>query len=167
MPVKWSNWKSVCGISVVKRKITAKLAVIFLKLVDPRRIELPNLSDAKRHIKLFCMISNYLWCFPLGFSLFPPLFSTLVTMCCTAVCGASCGQKRSLPFAGNGFPTWTGSIFRASDCLHCNSESEIRQVLSALSVPQKLGGCKQRGGIIFFVLFLILYSRFGSIPLTL
>ena len=59
------------------------------------------------------------------------------------VCGASCGQKRSQPFAGNGFPAWTGSIFRASDCLHCNSESEIRQVLSALSVPQKLGGCKQ------------------------
>lgn len=40
--------KSVCGISVVKRKITANLAVIFLKLVDPRRIELPNLSDANR-----------------------------------------------------------------------------------------------------------------------
>ena len=48
MPVKWSKQKSVCGISVVKRKITANLAVIFLKLVDPRRIELPNLSDANR-----------------------------------------------------------------------------------------------------------------------
>ena len=102
-----------------------------------------DLSDAKRHIKLFCIISNCFWRFPLGFSFFPPLFSTLISMCYAAVCGVSCGQKRSLPFAGNGFPAWTGSIFRASDCLHCNSESEIRQVLSALSVPQKLGGCKQ------------------------
>ena len=102
-----------------------------------------DLCDAKRHIKLFCMISNYLWCFPLGFSLFPPLFSTLVTMCCTAVCGASCGQKRSLPFAGNGFPTWTGSIFCVSDCLDCNSEGGIMQVISVPSIPQKLEGCKQ------------------------
>ncbi len=29
--VKWSDFFSVCGIIVVKRKITAKLAVIFLK----------------------------------------------------------------------------------------------------------------------------------------
>ena len=130
----------------------------------PNRDRTDDLTDAKRHIKLFCMISNYLWCFPLGFSLFPPLFSTLVTMCCTAVCGASCGQKRSLPFAGNGFPTWTGSIFRASDCLHCNSESEIRQVLSALSVPQKLGGCKQRGEERFFTLFSFILCAFRSIP---
>ena len=32
-------------------------------------------------------------------------------MWCAAVCGGSCGQKRSPPFAGNGFPAWTGSIF--------------------------------------------------------
>lgn len=55
---KWSKQKFVCGKIMVKRKITAKLAVIFLKLVDPRRIELPNLSDAKSHLNIFCMISN-------------------------------------------------------------------------------------------------------------
>lgn len=70
-----------------------------------------DFTDAKRYIKLFCMISNYLWCFLLGFSFFPPLFRTLISMCYAAVCGASYGQKRSLPFAGSGFPTWTGSIF--------------------------------------------------------
>ena len=31
---KWSGSSSVCGIIVVKRKITANLAVIFLKMVD-------------------------------------------------------------------------------------------------------------------------------------
>ena len=33
-----------------------------------------------------------------------------------------------------------GSIFHASDCLHCTSESRIKQVLSAPSTAQKLGG---------------------------
>ena len=33
--------------------------------------------------------------------------------------------------------------------------------------PQILCRCRQRGRIIFFILFLILYSRFCSIPLTL
>ena len=110
----------------------------------PNRDWTDDLTDAKRHIKLFCMISNYLWCFPLGFSLFPPLFRTLISMCYAAVCGASCGQKRSPPFAGNGFPTWTGSIFCVSDCLDCNSEGGIMQVISVPSIPQKLEGCKQK-----------------------
>ena len=70
-----------------------------------------DLTDAKRHLNLFCIIFNYLWCFPLGFSFFPPLFGTLISMCYAAVCGASCGQKHSPPFAGNGCPAWTGSIF--------------------------------------------------------
>ena len=91
-----------------------------------------------------CIISNYLWQFPLSFSFFPPLFRTLISMCYAAVCGVSCGQKRSPPFAGNGFPAWTGSIFRASNCLHCNSEGRIQQVISAPSRTQKLGGCKQK-----------------------
>ena len=33
---------------VVKRKITAKLAAIFLKMVDPKGIEPSNLTDANR-----------------------------------------------------------------------------------------------------------------------
>ena len=39
VPVKWSEIRPVCGKIVVKRKITAKLAVIFLKMVDPNGIE--------------------------------------------------------------------------------------------------------------------------------
>ena len=39
VPVKWSKIIPVCGIIVVKRKITAKLAVIFLKMVDLNGIE--------------------------------------------------------------------------------------------------------------------------------
>ena len=39
VPIKWSEIRSVCGIIVVERKITAKLAVIFLKMVDPNGIE--------------------------------------------------------------------------------------------------------------------------------
>ena len=46
--IKCSESVAVCGILVVNRKIAAKLAAIFLKMVDPRRIELPNLSDANR-----------------------------------------------------------------------------------------------------------------------
>ncbi len=37
---KWSGIIPVCGIIVVKRKITAELAVIFLKMVDLKRLEL-------------------------------------------------------------------------------------------------------------------------------
>ena len=110
----------------------------------PNRDRTDDLTDAKRHIKLFCIISNYLWYFPLSFSFFPPLFRTPISMCCAAVCGVSCGQKRSPPFAGNGFPAWTGSIFRASNCLHCTSEGGIKQVISVPSRTQKMGGCKQK-----------------------
>ena len=46
--VKWSKNIPVCGIVVVKRKITANLAVIFLKMVDPKGIEPSNLTDANR-----------------------------------------------------------------------------------------------------------------------
>ena len=142
-PFKWSKLKPICGISVVKREIAVVFTTaisIFGGLEGDRTLDL---CDAKRHIKPFCIISNYLWHFLLSFSFFPPLFRTLISMCYAAVCGAFCGQKRSLPFAGNGFPAWTGSIFRASNCLHCTSDGRIQQVISALSRPQKLGGCKQ------------------------
>ena len=36
---KRSEFSAVCGVIVVKRKITAKMAVIFLKMVDPIGIE--------------------------------------------------------------------------------------------------------------------------------
>ena len=167
VPFKWSNSKPICGISVVKREIAVVFTTaisIFGGLDGDRTLDL---CDAKRHLNLFCIIFNYLWCFPLGFSFFSPLFRTLISMCYTAVCGASCGQKRSPPFAGNGFLAWTESIFLVFVCLHCNSDGRIRQVCSAPSTPQKLGDSIQRDGIIFFVLFLILYSHFCSIPITL
>ena len=130
-------------LSVVKRKIAAVFHCGDFHFGGPNRDRTDDLTDAKRHLNLFCIIFNYLWCFPLGFSSFPPLFRTLISMCYAAVCGASCGQKRSLPFAGNGFPAWTGSVFRVFACLHCNSEGRIRQVFSAPFTAQKLGGCKQ------------------------
>ena len=39
VPVKWSEISPVCSIIVVKRKITANLAVIFLEVVDLNGIE--------------------------------------------------------------------------------------------------------------------------------
>ncbi len=36
---KWSEFSAVCGMIVVKRKITAKLAAIFLKMVEHRGFE--------------------------------------------------------------------------------------------------------------------------------
>ena len=110
----------------------------------PKGIRTLDLSDAKRHLNLFCSISNNFWYFPLGFSFFPPLFRTLISMCYAAVCGVSCGQNRSPPFAGNGFPTWTESIFCVSDCVHCNSEEGIKQVFFPPSMPQKLGAVNKK-----------------------
>ena len=144
VPFQWAKQEPVCGISVVKWELAVVFTTaisIFGGLEGDRTLDL---CDAKRHIKLFCMISNYLWWFPLGFSFFPPLFRTLISMCCAAVCGASCGQKRSPPFAGNGFLAWTESIFRVFVCLDCNSEGGIKQVFFPPSTPQKLGGCKQK-----------------------
>ena len=116
--------------------------------------------------KPFCMISNCFWCFLLGFSFFPPLFSTLNSMWYAAACGGSCGQKRSQPFAGNGFPAWTGSIFRAFVCLHCNSEGVIKPVISVPSMPQKLGGCKQKETFCFWRLRKLkrIFMRFHHSP---
>ena len=116
--------------------------------------------------KPFCMISNCFWCFLLGFSFFPSLFRTLISMCCAAVCGVFCGQKRSQPFAGNGFPAWTGSIFRAFVCLHCNSEGVIKPVISVPSMPQKLGGCKQKETFCFWRLRKLkrIFMRFHHSP---
>lgn len=56
-----------------------------------------------------------------------------------AVCGMFCGQKRSQPL-----PTGTGSVFHASNCLHCTSVDRIKQVISVLSTVQKLRDCKQK-----------------------
>lgn len=37
-------------------------------------------------------------------------------------------------------PTGTGSVFHISDCLHCTSESRMKQVISVPSAAQKIGG---------------------------
>ena len=41
-------------------------------------------------------------------------------------------------------PTGTGSVFHASNCLHCTSVDRIKQVISVLSTAQKLRDCKQK-----------------------
>ena len=38
-PQKWAGFSVACGMNVVKRKITAILAVIFLKMVDLKGFE--------------------------------------------------------------------------------------------------------------------------------
>ena len=58
--VKWSEIRPVCGKIVVKRKITANLAVIFLEMVDSKGIE-PSTSAMRTNQKL---------CFVLIFSCF-------------------------------------------------------------------------------------------------
>ena len=141
---QWSKQKSVCGISVVKREIAAVFHCGDFHFGGPNRDRTDDLTDAKSHLNIFRMISNYLLRFPLRFAFFPPLFRTQISMWCAAVCGGSCGQKRSQPFAGNDFSAWTGSVFHASDCLHCNSEDRIKQVISALSTAQDLRGSKQK-----------------------
>jgi len=45
---KWSDFFPVCGKIVVKRKITANLAVIFLKNGGPNRDRTDDLTDANR-----------------------------------------------------------------------------------------------------------------------
>lgn len=47
---------------------------------EPKGIRILDLSDAKSHLNIFRMISNYLLRFPLRFAFFPPLFSTLNSM---------------------------------------------------------------------------------------
>lgn len=37
-----------------------------------------------------------------------------------------------------------GEHFHTSDCLHCNSEDRINQVIFALTAAQNLGDCKQK-----------------------
>ena len=37
-----------------------------------------------------------------------------------------------------------GEHFHTSDYLHCNSESRIKQVISALTAAQNLRDCKQK-----------------------
>ena len=46
----------------------------------PNRDRTDDLTDAKSHLNIFRMISNYLLRFPLRFAFFPPLFSTLNSM---------------------------------------------------------------------------------------
>ena len=51
-PKPWSKQEFVCGNSVVKQKITAESAVIFLKLVDSKGIE-PSTSAMRKGIYTF------------------------------------------------------------------------------------------------------------------
>lgn len=52
---KWSKQKFVCGKIMVKRKITAKLAVIFLKNGGPNRDRTDDLTDANELKALICI----------------------------------------------------------------------------------------------------------------
>ena len=64
---KWSDFFPVCGIIVVKRKITAKLAVIFLKNGGPNRDRTDDLTDANRTLSQLSY-RPILWIFMVGFA---------------------------------------------------------------------------------------------------
>ena len=51
---KWSDFFPVCGIIVVKRKITANLAVIFLKNGGPDRIRTDDPYNANEENSVVC-----------------------------------------------------------------------------------------------------------------
>ena len=74
---KWSDFFPVCGKIVVKRKITAKLAVIFLKNGGPNRDRTDDLTDAKEQM---CIVCAWIWLFPKvsanNYFAFRPLLTT-------------------------------------------------------------------------------------------
>ena len=118
-------------------------------------------NNAKTDFKFFCMISTCLWCFPFGFSL--PLFRTLIPMCCTAVCG----QNAPCPLPETVSRFEHGAFFVPLTACIATPKIGLSNSFSVPPMPQQLECCTQRDGIIFFVLFLILYSHFCSIPITL
>ena len=94
--------------------------------------------------KLFPVISNGFWLFPLGFTYSLDLFEPAFSGCSGAVCGHLCGQKRFPPQTGDFFTGPGREAFRVSDWLDCNSEGRIMQVFSAMSTAQDLRGNRQR-----------------------
>ena len=78
------------------------------------------------------------------------------------------GQKTSAGPRGSAVSSapWTAN-FAAKGFPFAGAAVQDFPASTVRTQTQDLRRSKQRGGIIFFVLFLILYSRFGSIPLTL
>ena len=68
---KWSKQKFVCGKIMVKRKITAKLAVIFLKNGGPNRDRTDDLTDANRTLSQLS---------------YRPIFGCFVYFCSICLC---------------------------------------------------------------------------------
>ena len=66
-----------------------------------------------------------------------------VSACYGGVCGGSCGQRRSPVLAGDLHRQGLG-VFSVSDYRDCTSEDIVKQVISALSTAQELGGNKQK-----------------------
>ena len=76
---KWSKQKFVCGKIMVKRKITAKLAVIFLKNGGPNRDRTDDLTDANRTLSQLS---------------YRPIFGCFVYFRLTYLCGLLFWQGR-------------------------------------------------------------------------
>lgn len=86
------GWSRLSGGGTQKERLASGVSFF---LVDPRRIELPNLSDANQPSKLFLIISGHFWLFPLRSTSSLGLFDHAVSMWSGTVCGRLCGQKRS------------------------------------------------------------------------
>ena len=92
---KWSKQKFVCGKIMVKRKITAKLAVIFLKNGGPNRDRTDDLTDANELKTLICIDFQTFPALSAGMQMaLWPLFP-VVTMCPGSVCGTRCGHRKT------------------------------------------------------------------------
>ena len=76
---KWSDFFPVCGKIVVKRKITANLAVIFLKNGGPNRDRTDDLTDANRTLSQLS---------------YRPIFGCFVYFRLTYLCGLLFWQGR-------------------------------------------------------------------------
>ena len=135
------GWSRLSGGGTQKERLASGVSFF---LVDPRRIELPNLSDANQTRKLFSIIFSYFWPFSFHSAYSLNILDHAVSAYYGGVCGGSCGQRHSPALSGAFTDRDEGSFFMQLYCLDCNSEDRIKQVIFAPSTAQELGGCKQK-----------------------
>ena len=157
VPLLWSNRKTVCGICVVSNKIKIKKFNFCNKnkknplfsfenggfLVRVAGFE-PTASWTRTSTR------NFFRVFPAVFSCFrsAPLHLwaslTMLFPCGPEQCVVGSVVRNAPSPCRRLSPTGTGSVFHASNCLHCTSVDRIKQVISVLSTAQKLRDCKQK-----------------------
>ena len=129
---KWSKQKFVCGKIMVKRKMVDLIGI------EPTTLRMRTSTR------------NFFRVFPAVFSCFrsAPLHLwaslTMLFPCGPEQCVVGSVVRNAPSPCRRLSPTGTGSVFHASNCLHCTSVDRIKQVISVLSTAQKLRDCKQK-----------------------